>query len=350
VYFGLCAQIIKKRRESNMVKKLRVFLAVMLIGCLAVSAGAIGLASSKPVTLKLAYVLTPTSPQTKGVFKFAELAEKYTKGQIKVKVYHSGVLGAERDIMEGMKLGTIDMTNGTAGVLSAFIPKLQVLDMPFLFRDHAHADKVLFGKIGKELLNLLPSSGYVGLSWFEIGFRNVSNSKRAVNSAADMKGLRFRLPEITPYIEYFKVLGATPIAMNMSELFMAFKTGTVDGQDNGPSHTYTQKTYEAQKYYSVLHYAYGAGIIMISQQSWNKLNSAQQESLRKAAVEAAVFEREVLRAEDDVCLRLMEEAGLIINRNPDMTGFLKAAPKVYEIMSKNDWYDAELIQKIKNVK
>lgn len=330
-----------------MFKKILIF---MLISCLVVSFSTIGLASSKPVTLKLAYVLTPSSPQTKGVFKFAELAEKYTNGEVKVKVYHSGVLGAERDIMEGMKLGTIDMTNGTAGVLSAFIPKLQILDMPFLFRDHEHADKVLFGEIGQELLDLLPPAGYVGLSWFEIGFRNVSNSKRPINSAEDMKGLRFRLPEIPPYMEYFKALGATPIAMDMSELFMAFKTGTVDGQDNGPSHTYTQKTYEAQNYYSIINYAYGASIIMISQQSWNKLSTGQQEGLRKAALEAAVFEREVLRAEDELCLRLMEDAGLEINRNPDMTGFRAAALQVYETMSQNSWYDAKLVERIKAVK
>ena len=332
-----------------MINKFKVFLVAVLLGCLLVSSSVVGSASSKPLTLKFAYVLTPASPQTKGVFKFAELAEKYTNGQVEVKVYHSGVLGAERDIMEGMKLGTIDMTNGTAGVLSAFIPKLQILDMPFLFRDHDHVDKVLFGEIGQELLDLLPSAGYVGLSWFEIGFRNASNSKRPIDSAEDMKGLRFRLPEVPPYIEYFKVLGATPIAMNMSELFMAFKTGTVDGQDNAPSHTYTQKTYEAQNYYSVLNYAYGASIIMISQQTWNKLDSAQQEGLLKAAIEAAVFERAVLRAEDEQCLRLMEEAGLVINRSPDMTGFIEAAPKVYETMSQKDWYDEDLVRRIRAV-
>lgn len=332
------------------MKRTKMSVVAVLALAILVALSAIGQAA--PITLKLAYILTPASPQTKGVFKFADLVDQYTQGQVKVKVYHSGMLGSdERQIMEGMKLGTIDMTNGTVGVLSAFIPKFQVLDMPFLFRDYAHVDKVLDGEIGQELLDLMPAVGFKGLAFFEIGFRNVSNSKRPINSAEDMRGLKFRLPQIPPYVEMFKELGAIPVPMAWGEVYMALKTGTVDGQDNGPSHTYTQKTYEAnQKYYSVINYAYGAGIIMISNQSWDKIPKNLQPAVIKAARDAAKYERELIRSEDALCLNLLEEAGVEVNRNPDINGFRAAAERVYATMSKQPWYDAKLIERIKSVK
>lgn len=329
---------------------LRKCMLVVLIVCMAIFLGEIGFAQAQPITLKLAVSLNPDNPVTKGDFKFAELVSKYTEGEVKVKVYHSGVLGADRAAIEGLKLGTIDMVSCAAGIVSTMIPKLQILDMPFLFRDKEHNAKVLDGPIGQELLDEFAAVGFKGLRWTTAGYRSVSNSKRPINLVDDMKGLKFRLPEIPPYVEFFKACGATAVPMAASELYLALKTGAVDGQDNGPAWTYTQNMYEALKYYSVLDYANCACLLTTRTELWEKLSANHQAAILRAAKESAIYEREVQYSENELYLQLLEDKGMEVNRNPDMTGFLKAAEEVYKIMSTREWYDQNLIDRIKAVK
>jgi tripartite ATP-independent transporter DctP family solute receptor len=287
-------------------------------------------ATSEKVVLKLGHVLNEESPFHKGAEEFARLVAERTDGNIEVKLFPSGLLGNDRELTEGMQLGTIDMAVVGTATIAGFVPRLQMFDMPFLFRDAEHAYKVLDGEIGDEILGDFEKVDIKGLSFWENGFRHLTNSTIEVKSPEDIKGFKIRVQEIPLHLDFWKEIGANPTPMAFSELYTALQQGTVDGQENPIQTIYTQKLYEVQKFLTLTNHVYAPAVIMISKSSFDKLPIEYQTILIESARETANFERDYIKDLEEKALEELPELGVIIEENPDLEAFKSSVAPIYE--------------------
>ena len=195
---------------------------------------------------------------------FAREVEKRTNGRYKVQNFYAGALGAERESIEGVQLGTLDLTLTSTGPLPNFVPEVAILDIPFLFRDYAHARAVLDGPIGQEMLQKFPPKGIVALAWAENGFRHMTNSKRPVNGPDDLKGLKMRTMENPIHIQAYKQFGILPTPMAFTEVYTALQQGTVDGQENPLSVITAAKLDQVQKNLTLTGHVYSPALILMN--------------------------------------------------------------------------------------
>jgi TRAP-type transport system periplasmic protein len=281
--------------------------------------------------------------------KVAELAEKYSNGDLKIEIYPDGQLGGERELAEGTRMGSVDMGIASAGgVLPLWVPEMQVLEMPFIFRDRAHAYAVLDGPVGAELNALLEKKGIKVLRYMEIGFRNLTNSKRPINKPSDMAGLKIRVQQSKVYIEMMRSLGAlgTPIAF--TELYSALQQGVVDGQENPIPTIRSMNFFEVQKYLSLTGHTYTPGAIMISPKLFNSLSNEQKSILQRAVAEGTDYERKVVADGEQADLAFLKSKGMSVIEKPDVEAFTKAVQPVYEAMA--SVVPSALVQKIRAAK
>jgi tripartite ATP-independent periplasmic transporter solute receptor, DctP family len=196
------------------------------------------------VVLKAGHAVDPSHPYHRGLVEFARLIENRTNGKYRIDLYPSAQLGNERDMIEGLQLGTLDLVVTSTGPVSNFVPRMGVVDLPYLFKNRQHAYTVLDGPIGESLLEGFKGNGIVGLAFWENGFRCLTNSRRPIKTPEDVKGLKIRTME---NIATFKCLGASPTPMAWSEVFTSLQQGVLDGQENPISIIYHQRIYEVQK-------------------------------------------------------------------------------------------------------
>jgi tripartite ATP-independent transporter DctP family solute receptor len=300
--------------------------------------------SAADLVLKFGHVLAPSHPYNLGAEKFKEVLEANAPEPVRVEVYHSSQLGNERDLTEGLQLGTVDIAIAP-GTIGSFAPVQGVLDLPYLFRDRDHAYKVLDGEIGDELASDLPSKGLRLLAYWENGFRNVTNSVKPIEKPADLEGLKIRVPKNNTYVETFKEWGANVTTMAFGELYTALQQQTVDAQENPLAIIYTNKFYEAQKYLSLTHHFYGPAQVLISESTWGRLSPGMQEAVMNAAEEARDYERQLLKDKDAEYLANLKAEGMLINE-VDRDAFVEAAKPVWEKYS--DKF-GDLIQRIREV-
>lgn len=299
----------------------RTLLGIALIAALIFPAFAID--------IKLAHVVNEQDSFHLAATKFKELAEKYSGGEVKVTIYPNAVLGDERTLLERMKMGIVDAAIITNGPFINFVPKFGAIDLPFLFRDPAHAYAVLDGPIGDELFADAEKQGWKGLSWAERGFRNLTNSKRPVEAPADMKGLKIRLMQNPIYVDSFKALGANAVPMAWTEALTALQQGTIDGQENPLNVIVAFKLYDSQKFMTITRHAYAPAPLIMSMVTWKKLKPAQQEAVLKAAREAARFERDFNNSNEAQWMKDLAAKGMKIS-SPDLKPFLAAVQPVYK--------------------
>lgn len=282
--------------------------------------------------------LNDQHPQYKGLLKFKELVEAETNGAIKVETYHSGQLGDDRTMMEALQLGTQEMTIPSTAPIANFVSDFSVYDIPFLFSSEEVADKVLLeSEISQQLLDKLPAQGLVGLTYWENGFRNLTNSQRAVATAADFKDLKIRTMENQLHLASFKALGANPTPMAFSELFTAMQQGTVDGQENPIATIYLQKFYEVQKHVSLTQHIYSPFVVLISKKFWDESTPEQQQILKKAAEEAGQLERQLNREANEKYLEELKKEGMTVTEiSPEARAEMEAliAPVVDQFADK----------------
>lgn len=289
--------------------------------------------AEKAVNLKLGHVLNKESPFHAGSVRFSELVKDKSKGSLSVEVYPSALLGNDRELAEGLQLGTVDMAVTATAPVSGFAPKIQIFDLPFLFRDAAHAYKVLDGAIGQQLLDdFYKSSGIRALAFWENGFRQLTNAKHPIKSAADAKGLKIRVQEIACHIDFWNGLGVNPTPMAWTEVYTALQQGTVDGQENPVQTIYTQKVYEVQKFMSLTNHVYAPTLIMISDPQYKALSANQQKVMKEAALEAATYEREFIATLEKKALTELPGLGvaLVQGADLDVASFQAAAQPVLE--------------------
>ncbi|WP_079477584.1 TRAP transporter substrate-binding protein [Halobacillus salinus] len=260
--------------------------------------------------IKAGIGLNQDHPQYKGLLKFKEIVEEKTDGAITVDTYHSGQLGDDRSMMEALQLGTQEVVIPSTAPVANFVKEFSVFDIPFLFPNEEVADKVLAGETAQGLLTKLEDQNLVGLAYWENGFRDLTNSKRAVASMEDMEGLKIRTMENDLHLDAFKKLGANPTPMAFTELFTALQQGTVDGQENPYATIYLQKFYEVQNHVSNTHHIYSPFVFMMSKQFYDGLSEEQQTIVREAAVEAGEHERKLNREANAKYLEDLQEEGM----------------------------------------
>jgi len=297
------------------------------------------------VVLTAAHAVAPTHPYHLGLERFAELVYERTDGAVIIDIFHSGTLGNERDNIEGLQLGTVDIAVSSTAPLSGFVPEFLILDLPYLFEDNAHADRVLDGSVGTELIELLAEINIVGAAFWENGFRNLTNSRGPIESVADMAGLSLRTQENELHLEAFRALGAVPQAMAWSEVFTALQQGVIDGQENPIPIIYAQRLYEVQEYLSLTRHLYSPAMLLISGISLQQFDEDIQRILVDTAREVAPYQRELVRSQEAEQLLLLEERGMTISR-PNPMEFRDAIESVYQ--NNKERLGADLIDRILN--
>ncbi len=287
-----------------------------------------------PVTLKLGHIAEPENVYGQGADYFAKRVKELSNGEIDIKVYPSSQLGNQRDLVEGLGLGTVDMTLTGTAVMGNFVPEMAVFDLPFIFRDTDHAYKAL-DTVGMELAKKGEPQGMITLAMWENGIRHMTNNKLPIKEPSDMKGLKVRVMEQPVYIEMMKSLGASPTPMAMSELYTALQKGVIDAQENPLGHIATKRFNEVQKYLSLTGHTYAPEPLLISKMAWNKLSPAQQEILKKAAIETRDWERKLCRDLESKYLEQIKKAGTTqINDDVNKEAFAKATRPVWDIYAK----------------
>lgn len=301
------------------------------------------LVEAKTMTLKVAHVVNSDHPYQMGLMKFKEIVEEKTKGLIKVEIYPSGQLGNERDTVEALQLGTLDMCLACTAPLTGFESQFMLFDLPFLFKNKKHAYAVLDGEIGNAVLAKLESKGIKGLCYFEVGFRNFTNSKHPINNPSDISGLKFRLMETPVHLKSVEVWGGIPTPMAIGEVFTALQQGTIDGQENPLPIIDTFKLYEVQKYLSITEHFYSATPLLIQKKIWDKLSPENQTII----LEAAQAGRDVCRVKnaekEKILLEHFTSKGMEINY-ADKKAFFETSKPVYDYFE--DKLGKENIQKI----
>lgn len=260
----------------------------------------------------VSYNVAEGSSWDKGAQVFKEEVEKNSAGAYRVNLHPNAAMagGNDRVEMEMAQAGSIQFLIKSTTWMTGLDPKFQVLGMPWLFPDHATANKVLDGPAGDALFDTLPARELQGLAWGVNGFRQVTNSRHAIQTPDDLKGLKVRVPGIPLYLDIFKKLGASPTTMSFSEVFTALQTGTVDGQENPMSLISSSRFYDAQKHMTIWNYSYDAIVLATGSVFWNGLSDTDKTMFRDAARKAMAFERTVVQEEDESLPAKLAEAGM----------------------------------------
>ena len=280
-------------------------------------------------TLKINIAVAPNSHYGVAINTFAREVERRTNGRYKVQTFYSAALGAERESVEGVQLGTLDLTLTSTGPLPNFVPEVAILDIPFLFRDYTHARAVLDGPIGQELLAKFPAKGMVGLAWSENGFRHMTNSKRPVNVPEDLKGLKMRTMENPIHIEAYRQFGILPTPMAFTEVFTALQQGTVDGQENPLSVITAAKLDQVQKYLSLTGHVYSPAVFLMNKAQWDKLSDADKQAFMDAAREGVKADRARVDDDERRAVADLRGRGMTVAENVDKAKFQSALDPVY---------------------
>jgi TRAP-type transport system periplasmic protein len=305
------------------------FLSLLVVALFAVAFLVPGCGKSEKVVLKLGHIAEPSNPYGAGADHFAKLVAEKSKGSMEVKVFPSSQLGDQKALIEGLIYGTVDMTLTGTAELGTFQPQMAVFDMPFLFKDRAHAYKAL-DTVGMELAKPLEAKGLKMLGYMENGIRHLTNNTRPVVTPADMKGLKIRVMNNKVYIEMMKALGASPTPMSFAELYSALQQGTIDGQENPSAHIYTKRFYEVQKYASLTAHAYAPEPVLISMTTWKKLDDNQKKIIQEAANEAIAWQRKLSEQKDQEFWDKIKATGKIEVLTVDRKPFMEATQSVYK--------------------
>ncbi|WP_339480779.1 MULTISPECIES: TRAP transporter substrate-binding protein [unclassified Pseudomonas] len=250
-------------------------------------------------TLRFAFQNVKEHPQGQGAQKFADLLSEKSGGKIKVRLFPGGTLGGDVQTVSALQGGTLDITVLNSGILAAQAPDYAMLDFPFLFNNVEEAHAVIDGPVGQKLAAQLDSKGLVGLGYWDLGFRNLTNSKHPVTKLEDMQGLKIRVIQSPIYLETFSALGANPVPMAFPEVYTGLEQHTIDGQENPFTVIEGNKFYEVQKYLSVTGHIFNPQSLIISQKTWNRLNDDEKALIRSAVAEAQTFQRDVTAASMD---------------------------------------------------
>ena len=317
--------------------------AVTLVLGMAFAAGA-----QAQTNMKISISVAQNSHQGVGIDVFAKEVEKRTEGRYKVQTFYSGALGGERESIEGVQLGTQELTLTSTGPVPNFVPETRILDIPFLFRDKAHARAVLDGPIGQEMLAKFEPKGFKALAWAENGVRHMTNSKRAVNAPDDLKGLKMRTMENPVHVAAYKGFGIVTTPMAFPEVFTALQQGTVDGQENPLSVIMAAKFDQVQKHLTLTGHVYSPAVFLMNKAAFDKLSAADKQAFLDAAREATKANRARVDEDDAKGVAELRSKGMQVVENVDKAKFVSQLAPVYAQFESQ--FGKENIERIRNVK
>jgi C4-dicarboxylate-binding protein DctP len=302
----------------------KLILAAVSVAALALVGPA---AAQSPIIIKFSHVVAADTPKGKAADKFAELAAKYTNGRVKVEVYPNSTLYKDKEELEALQLGAVQMlapSNSKFGPIG--IKEFEVFDLPYILPDLASLRKVTDGPLGAKLLKLLEPKGMTGLAYWDNGFKQMSANKKLI-APEDYKGLKFRIQSSKVLEAQFRALGAIPQVMAFSDVYQALQTGVVDGQENTWSNIYTQKMHEVQKYMTVTNHGYIGYVVVVNKKFWDGLPPDIRDELTKAMKEATDYGNSQSAKENDDALVKIKESGKseIINLTPEQNEAMRKA-------------------------
>ncbi len=305
---------------------MKKLLLVMLAACgLAVAAGA--QAQIKEQTLRFATVNPKGHPIVAGMEKFAELVGQKSGGKMKVQLFPGSQLGGDVEVLASVQGGTIDFTSMNSGILQNQVKEFAIVDFPFLFDNGKEADAVLDGAVGKQLNDKLPAKGVIGLAYWELGFRNLTNSKRPVTKADDIQGLKLRVLQSPIYVDTFKALGANPVPMAFAEVYSGLEQKTIDGQENPVTVILANRLNEVQKYMALTRHIYNPQSVLMSKKTWDKMSKQEQDIIVAAAKESTVFQRQFTREASDKALAELKKTMEVTELPPAEMAKIRAKVK-----------------------
>lgn len=300
--------------------------------------------AAKEVTLKLGHVVDDNHVWHKAALKFGELVAQKTNGSVKIQVFSNSQIGNDRDMAEGMQMGSVDMAL-IAGVLGNFYEGIQLLEMPYLFENQEHLKKVIYGPVGEEIKkNLQAKAGIIGLEFWERGPRQLTTSK-PVNSIQDIQGLKIRVPEIPPMVSAWKAMGANPTPMAWGEVYTALQQHTIDAQENPFANILSGRINEVNKFMALTNHVYGYVMHVMSEKSLSKLTADQQKAIKEAAAETMKWQNEQVAKDEGALLKQLQDKGMTVTK-PDVTEFKNKARSTHAEFANK--FGKELYEKIIN--
>jgi len=281
----------------------------------AVALAAFGAAQAQDIkehTIKFAHQNPAGHPIVMGMEKFAEIVKAKSGGKIKVNLFPGGVLGSDQANVSALQGGTLEMVVLNTGILASQVKELSIFDFPFLFANTKEADAIVDGPVGKKMHAKLEEKGIVGLSYWELGFRNITNSKRPLNKVEDIAGLKLRVIPNPINVDWVKALDANPTPLPFPEVYAAMEQKAIDGHENPVTVINANKFYEVQKYLAITNHQYNPQSVIISKKFWDTLNTAEKKLIDDASDEATKYQRVQNRAVMTTALENVKKNGMVV--------------------------------------
>lgn len=294
-------------------------LAAVLLGC--------GNAPSARV-LKLGHSLPTNHPVHKALEQMALEVQRVSQGAMRIEIYPNEQLGSEREMIEQVQLGSLQIVKTSASPLEGFIPTMALFTVPYVFDDEAHLWEILEGEIGDTLLGAGQEKGLVGLCYYDAGSRSFYTKDKPIKTPEDLKGLKIRVQNSKTAIQMVESMGGSPTPIAFGELYTSLEQGIVDGAENNPPSLLTSRHYELCKYYSLDEHAAVPDVLLISEHTWSRLTLTEQTVIRTAAEKSSIYQRKLWAEENAKAMDTLREAGVEIIR-PDKTPFREAVKELH---------------------
>jgi TRAP-type transport system periplasmic protein len=294
----------------------RVFLKSIAAAVAVVACGLVSAQDIKERSFKFALAGPDTHPAAAGMKKFVESVAAKSGGKMKVTLFYNSSLGGDQAVVSSIKGGTVDMSVMNSGILASEAKELAIFDFPFLFANEKESDAIVDGPVGQKLHKLLEDKGIIGLSYWELGYRQMTNGKRALNKVEDIAGLKLRVIPNPINVAWVKALGANPTPMPFPEVYGGLEQGAIDGQENPIGVIAANKFWEVQKHIALTNHQYNPQSVIFSKKVWDTLSAAEKKILDDSADEAAKGQREAARAAVAANLELLKKNGMTVTVFP----------------------------------
>jgi len=302
-----------------------------LVGTIVATAMAAGsISGAAALEIKSSDVHPMGYPTTDAIEYMGELLNTWTSGRMNVQIFHSMQLGGEKEALEQVQLGALEMTRVSVGVVGPIVEDFNAFNLPYFFRSTEHMHNVVDGEIGTDLLNKLEQGGLIGLGYMDAGSRSFYNKERPITTIQDLEGLKIRVMQNPIFVEMVNAMGGNGLSVAFNELYTAMQTGVVDGAENNPPTYNSQKHYEIAGYYSLTEHLMVPEIFVFSKKVWDTLTPLDQQLIRKAAALAVEKERELWAAREQAALEDLKSKGIEVVTDVDKAPFIEATAPVRE--------------------
>jgi len=326
---------------------LRTVLPVGLLLCCLLLLPGCG-AEQDQTVLRLGHGMAPSHPVSQGMRYMAEQVDSLSGGEMRVEIYPSEQLGTERQCLELLQLGSLDMAKVSSAVLEGFSRDYRVFGLPYVFRDDEHRFDVLEGEIGREILLSGQDIWLRGLTYYDAGSRSFYTADTPIRTPEDLEGLKIRVQQSPVAIQMVQALGAQATPISFGELYTALQQGVVDGAENNPPSLHSTRHYELVDYYSLDQHTSPPDVLLVSTHTWERLSEQEREWLQTAADKSLQRQKQLWAAAEKEAMKVVKEAGVEIVR-PDKSAFVEAVQPLYEQYQENQPRVYELFQRIRNL-